>query len=73
MADPKPYFYVPDEQVEEYIKIAELTPAKAKKYRNTVKLLELADKGLRTADIAKELDISMKEVQALRKNSCQYT
>jgi len=63
----KPYFYVPDERVEECIKLAGLTPAKARKYRNTLKLLELADKGLKTADIAKEMDVPYKDVQALRR------
>lgn len=65
----KPYFYVPDERVEECIKLAGLTPAKARKYRNTLKLLELADKGLKTADIAKEMDVPYKDVQALRRTA----
>jgi gas vesicle protein len=65
----KPYFHVPDERVEEYIKLAGLTPAKARKYRNTLKLLELADKGLKTADIAKEMDVPYKDVQALRRTA----
>ncbi|WP_028306877.1 transposase [Desulfitibacter alkalitolerans] len=63
------YFYVPDERAEEYIKLAGLTPAKARKYRNTLKLLELADKGLKTADIAKEMDVPYKDVQALRRSA----
>ena len=65
----KPYFYVPDEQVEECIKLAGLTTAKAKKYRNTLKLLELADKGMKTADIAKKMDVPYKDVQALRRTA----
>lgn len=65
----KSYFYVPEEKVEERIRLAGLTPAKAKKYRNTVKLLELADKGQRTADIAKAMDIPYKDVQALRRSA----
>jgi hypothetical protein len=65
----KPYFYVPEERVEECIKLAGLTPAKARKYRNTLKLLELADKGLKTADIAKEMDVPYKDVQALRRTA----
>ncbi len=65
----KPYFYVPDERVEECIQLAGLTPAKARKYRNTLKLLELADKGLKTADIAKEMDVPYKDVQALRRTA----
>jgi hypothetical protein len=64
-----PYFCVPDERAEEYIKLAGLTPTKARKYRNTLKLLELADKGLKTADIAKEMDVPYKDVQALRRSA----
>lgn len=63
------YFYVPDELLEERIRLAKLTPAKEKRYRNTVKMLELADKGLKTADIAKEMDILYKDVQALRRSA----
>lgn len=65
----KPYFYVPDELLEEYVRLAELTAAKEKKYRHTVKMLELADKGLKTADIAKEMNIPLKDVQALRRSA----
>lgn len=65
----KPCFFVPDEQVEEYIKMAELTPAKAKKYRNTLKMLELSDRGLKTANIADELGISINDMQALRRTA----
>ena len=68
-ADSNPYFYVPDERIEECIELAGLTPAKARKYRNTLKLLELADKGLKTADIAKEMAVPYKEVQALRRTA----
>lgn len=67
--DFKQYFYVPDEKAEEYIKLAGLTPAKARRYRNTLKLLELADKGLKTADIAKKMDVPLKEVRALRRTA----
>ena len=45
-ADLRSYFYVPDGRVEESIKYAGLTSAKAQKYRNTLKLLELADLSL---------------------------
>lgn len=65
----KPYFYVPEEQIEEYIKLARLTPVKEKKYRNTIKLLELADRGMKTADIAKEMGIPYKDVQVLRRTA----
>lgn len=39
------------------------------KYRNTLKMLELADKGLRTADIAQEMNIAYKDVQVLRRSA----
>ncbi len=68
-ADCKPYFHVPDERIEEAIQLARLTPAKAQKYKNTLKLLELADKGLKTADIAKEMDVPYKDVQILRRTA----
>jgi len=64
-----PYFYVPEEQIEECIKLAGLTPTKGKKYRNTIKLLELADRGMKTADIAKEMGVPYKDVQALRRTA----
>lgn len=68
-ADPRSYFYVPDERVEESIKYAGLTSAKAQKYRNTLKVLELADKGMKTADIAKEMGVAYRDVQALRRTA----
>ena len=68
------YHYVPGSTVEERIKLAGLTPKKAQKYRDTLKLIELADKGLKTADIAKALGIAYKDVQALRRNAvCTIT
>lgn len=65
----KPYFYVPEEKIEERIRLARLTEAKAKKYRNTLKILELSDKGIKTADIATALNISLKEVRLLRRTA----
>lgn len=65
----KAQFYVPPERIEEYIRLAELTPAKAKKYRNTLRLLELSDQGMKTADIAKELELPYNETQALRRTA----
>jgi len=62
----KPFSYVKEEIVEERINLAGLTPAKAKKYRETLKMLELSDKGMRSADIAKEMGIVYKDVQKLR-------
>ena len=63
------FYHVPDEIIKERAKLAGLTPKKAQKYRDTMKLIELADKGLRTADIAKELCIPYKSVQALRRTA----
>ena len=65
----KPYFYVSDETVEERIKLANLTESKAKRYKTTLKILELADKGLKSADIAQTLKIALKDVQQLRRTA----
>jgi hypothetical protein len=61
-----PSFYVSDHVVEERIKAAGLTPAKAQKYRDTLKMLELDSKGMRTASIAQAMNMSIKDVRALR-------
>ncbi len=63
------YFYVPEEEVEQRIELAKLTEAKAKKYRNTLKILELDDRGLKSADIANTLNIPLKEVVRLRRTA----
>ena len=65
----KVYFYVSEEDMEKRIQLAGLTTSAAEKYRNTLKMLELSDKGIRTADIAKELGISHKAVTELRRNA----
>lgn len=65
----KTYFHVPEEKVEERIQFARLTEAKAKRYRNTLKILELADKGLKSADIANTLNIPLKDVRNLRRTA----
>lgn len=65
----KMYFYVPETIVEERIRAAKLTPAKAKRYRNTLKILELADKGVKTADIAQTMDLPIKDVRSLRRTA----
>ena len=65
----RPYFYVPEEKVEESIRLAMLTESKAEKYRNTLKILELADKGVKTADIANTLNIPLKDVRLLRRTA----
>lgn len=63
------YFFVPEEKVEEQIRLAGLTESKAKKYRNTLKILELADKGVKTADIADALKLPLKDVRQLRRTA----
>ncbi len=71
----KTYFHVPEEKVEERIQFTRLTKAKAKRYRNTLKILELADKGLKSADIANTLNIPLKDVRNLRRtavNTIEY-
>jgi transposase len=65
----KRVFSVPQEDVEKRIQLAGLTEIKAEKYRNTLKMLEMSDKGLRTADIAKELGIPHNKVQELRRSA----
>ncbi len=62
-------FTVPDDQVEDRIRLAQLTPKFAQKYRHTLRLLELADRGLRSADMAQMLGISLKEMQAVRRSA----
>lgn len=65
----KPFFNVPEQTVENRIKLAGLTPAKEKKYRDTLKMLELSDRGLRTADIARTMDMRYNDVQSLRRTA----
>ena len=65
----KVYFYVSDDDAEKRIQLAGLTTSAAEKYRNTLKMLELSDKGIRTADIAKKLGIPHKAVTELRRNA----
>ncbi len=65
----KVYFYVSDDDMEKRIQLAGLTEVAAAKYRNTLKMLELSDKGIRTADIAKELGMPLKAVTDLRRNA----
>ena len=65
-ANEMPLFHVPEHTVEERINAVGLTPAKAKKYRDTLKMLELDSKGLQMANIAQAMDMSIKDVRALR-------
>jgi len=59
----------PQQTIADRIKLAGLTPAKAKKYEDTLKMLELSFKGLRTDEIAITMSISPKDVYALRKTA----
>jgi hypothetical protein len=61
------YFYVPDEIVSKRVKLAKLTKKQEERYRNTLKILELAGRGIRTADIANNLGINMMDVQRYRR------
>ena len=60
---------VDKEQVEERIRLAGLSESKAEKYRNTLKMLELSDQGLRSADIARALGVTQNEVRVLRRTA----
>jgi transposase len=68
-SDEKEVNSVPDEDLGKRIQLAGLTESKAEKYRNTLKMLEMSDKGLRTADIAKALGIPYNEVKGLRRSA----
>lgn len=61
------YFYVPDEVVDKRVEAANLTEKQEVRYRNTLKILELSGKGMRTADIAKILQIDFNDVQRYRR------
>ena len=63
----RPLFTVPEDQVEGRSLPAQLTLRQAQRYRHTLKLLEWADQGLRSAEIAQSLGIPLKEVQQLRR------
>lgn len=58
---------VPDEQIDARIRLGQFTPKQARKYRYTLKILELADRDLRSAEIAQTVDISLKDVQPFRR------
>jgi len=68
-SDNNDVYVVPDEDLEKRIQLAGLSATKAEKYRNTLKILELSDKGLRTADIAKALGITVDAVRVLRRSA----
>ena len=62
-------YTVSNKTLDDRIELAGLTPAKAKKYKDTIKILEIADKGLNTVAIATKLGIKRSEVQVLRRNA----
>ena len=62
-------FRVPDDQVEDRIRLAPLTPRQAQKYRHTLKILELGTQGLRSAEIAQTLGLSLKDLRSLRRSA----
>jgi len=68
-SDKNDVYTVPDEDLEKRIQLAGLSAVKAEKYRNTLKMLELSDKGLRSAEIAKVLGISLETVRVLRRSA----
>jgi hypothetical protein len=57
------------QEVEIRIKLAGLSLAKAEKYRRTIKMLGLSEKGLRSAEIAHEMGISQDDVRVLRRTA----
>ena len=65
----KVVFHVPEQLVEDKIKLAGLSESKAKIYRDTLKMLEMSDKGIRSADIARALDLSLEGVRRLRRSA----
>ena len=67
----KAYYTVPEEMIEPSIQLAGLTDRQAEKYRNTIKMIELSDKGLMTADIATALGIPYNDVTALRRTAAK--
>ncbi len=63
-------FHVPENIVEEKIKLAGLSEAKANVYRDTLKMLELSDKGMiSSSEIARELSQTPEYVGRLRRNA----
>ena len=62
-------YRVAAEDVEERVRLAGLTPTKAKKYRDTLQMLELDSAGLRTAQIAESMGVSQPYVRLLRRNA----
>jgi len=62
-------FQVSAEDTEDRIRLAGLTPAKSKKYRDTIRMLELDSAGLRTAQIADSMGESLSYIRGLRRSA----
>lgn len=62
-------YSVSEKTIEDRIRLSGITPAKAKKYKQTLKILELADMGLTTAAIAEKLALKQNELWVLRRNA----
>jgi len=68
-SDTKEIFSVPEEDIEKRIQLAGLSIDKAEKYRNTLKMLEMSERGIRTADIANALELPYNKVKDLRRSA----
>ena len=62
-------FSVSAEDTEERIRLAGLTPAKAKKYRDTLRMLELDSAGLLTIQIADAMGATPEYIRVLRRSA----
>jgi len=62
-------FQVSEEDTEERIRLAGLTEKKAKKYKDTLQMLELDSAGIRSAEIAKTIGESLEYVRSLRRSA----
>ncbi|MFZ3101383.1 MAG: hypothetical protein WA113_04150 [Desulfitobacteriaceae bacterium] len=60
---------VSNDSIARYIKVESAKQIESNKYRNTLKILELADQGVKTADIANTLNIQLKDVRLLRRTA----
>ena len=61
--------HVSAEDTEERIRLAGLTPAQAKKYSDTLRMLELDSAGLRTAQIAESMGEPQEYIRVLRRGT----
>jgi len=58
-----------EDDVEQRIRLAGLSTRQANKYRRTIKILELTESGLRTAEIAKKMSMKKQDVCNYRKKA----